>query len=92
MRVYADIDKNRATIIGETLSRRLAKFLGDSAIGGVFRARRQDFSFSRDGVPVARIADLSPDSDQTLVDLSNHPLLLPLLPSLPRSPLQSPPP
>lgn len=59
---YADVDKNRATVRGETLSRRLARFLADRELGGTFRARKQDFSVSRDWIPFAKIVDLTPDS------------------------------
>lgn len=76
--VYAGIDKNRATIRGETLSRRLSRFLTDKAIGGVFGSRRQDFSVSRDWTPIARIMDMTPDGFRiqwnlgALRDLETH--------------------
>lgn len=59
---YAASDRNRATIHGETFSRRLSRFLADRNIGGTYRSRRQDFSVSRDWVPFARVVDITSDS------------------------------
>lgn len=59
--VYADVDKNRATIRGETLARRLSRFLQDKGIGGAFRNRMQDCCVSNDWIPFARIMDLTTD-------------------------------
>lgn len=58
--VYADIDKNRATIKGETMARRLAKLLASKGISGEFRARKHDFSVSKDWAPFARVVDVTP--------------------------------
>lgn len=60
MPAYADIDKNRAMIKGETMARRLAKFFADKGIGGLFRTRKHDYSISRDSALFARISEVTP--------------------------------